>query len=112
MEEKELLMSLVRLCLTTQVPKDIDLAGRTKRPVLKVGNIQIRFVKTYVDVTKRGDIVRSNQLVFKSIVPGQFNFFFHGIQFTIQLFVNNFIENRAVNRSRLYTQGFKIFSPH
>ena len=39
-----------RLSLTTQVPKDIDLASGTKRPASKVGNITIRFVKSYADV--------------------------------------------------------------
>ena len=42
-----------RLNLTTQVPKDINLAGKVKRPVSKVGNIEVRWVKSYVDVTNR-----------------------------------------------------------
>ncbi|RLB93121.1 MAG: hypothetical protein DRH26_04640, partial [Deltaproteobacteria bacterium] len=42
-----------RLSLTTQVPKDIDLASRTKRPVSKVGNIKVRFVKSYADVNNK-----------------------------------------------------------
>ena len=42
-----------RLNLTTQVPKDINLASKVKRPVSKVGNIEVRWVKSYVDVTNR-----------------------------------------------------------
>ncbi len=42
-----------RLNLTTQVPKSINLAGKVKRPVSKVGNIEVRWVKSYVDVTNR-----------------------------------------------------------
>jgi hypothetical protein len=42
-----------QLGLTTQVPKDIDLAGRSKRPASKVGNIKIRFVKSYADVNNK-----------------------------------------------------------
>ncbi len=42
-----------RLSLTTQVPKDIDLAGKLKRPILKVGNMKIRFVKSYADVSRK-----------------------------------------------------------
>ncbi len=42
-----------QLSLTTQVPKDIDLASRAKRPVSKVGNIKIRFVKSYADVNNK-----------------------------------------------------------
>ena len=42
-----------RLNLTTQVPKDINLAGKVKRPVSNVGNMEVRWVKSYVDVTNR-----------------------------------------------------------
>lgn len=42
-----------RLNLTTQVPKNINLASKVKRPVSKVGNIEVRWVKSYVDVTNR-----------------------------------------------------------
>ena len=42
-----------QLSLTTQVPKDIDLASRAKRPVSKVGNITVRFVKSYADVNNK-----------------------------------------------------------
>ena len=42
-----------QLSLTTQVPKDIDLASRAKRPVSKVGNIAVRFVKSYADVNNK-----------------------------------------------------------
>ncbi len=42
-----------QLNLTTQVPKDIDLASRAKRPVSKVGNIKVRFVKSYADVNNK-----------------------------------------------------------
>jgi len=42
-----------QLGLTTQVPKNIDLAGRVKRPASKVGNIKIRFVKSYADVNNK-----------------------------------------------------------
>jgi len=42
-----------QLSLTTQVPKDIDLASRAKRPALKVGNIKVRFVKSYADVNNK-----------------------------------------------------------
>lgn len=42
-----------RLKLTTQVPKNISLASKMKRPVSKVGNIEVRWVKSYVDVTNR-----------------------------------------------------------
>jgi hypothetical protein len=42
-----------RLNLTTQVPKDIDLASRIKKPSLKIGSRKIRFVKSYVDVTNK-----------------------------------------------------------
>ena len=42
-----------RLNLTTQVPKGINLAGKVKRPVSKIGNMEVRWVKSYVDVTNR-----------------------------------------------------------
>lgn len=42
-----------RLNLTTQVPKNISLASKVKRPVSKVGNIEVRWVKSYVDVTNK-----------------------------------------------------------
>ena len=42
-----------RLNLTTQVPKTINLASKVKRPVSKVGNIEVRWVKSYVDVTNK-----------------------------------------------------------
>lgn len=42
-----------QLGLTTQVPKDIDLASITKKPVSKVGNIKVRFVKSYADVNNK-----------------------------------------------------------
>ena len=42
-----------RLNLTTQVPKDINLASRVRRPVSKVGNMEVRWVKSYVDVTNK-----------------------------------------------------------
>jgi hypothetical protein len=37
--------------LTTQVPKNIRVASRDKRIVTKVGSIQVKPVKSYVDVT-------------------------------------------------------------
>jgi len=40
-----------RLGLTTQVPKDIRVASRDKRIVAKVGNIRIKPIKSYEDVT-------------------------------------------------------------
>lgn len=40
-----------RMKLTTQVPKNIKIASRDKRIVTKIGNIQIRSAKSYVDVT-------------------------------------------------------------
>lgn len=42
-----------RLSLTTQVPKDIDLASRTQRTASKIGNIKVRFVKSYADVNDK-----------------------------------------------------------
>lgn len=42
-----------RLNLTTQVPKDINLASKIRRPVSKVGNIEVRWVKSYVDITNK-----------------------------------------------------------
>ena len=42
-----------QLSLTTQVPKDIDLAGTAKKPVSKIGNIKVRFVKSYADVNSK-----------------------------------------------------------
>jgi hypothetical protein len=40
-----------RMGLTTQVPKNIRVASRGKRIVTKVGSIQVKPVKSYVDVT-------------------------------------------------------------
>lgn len=40
-----------RMGLTTQVPKNIRVASRSKRIVTKVGSIQVKPVKSYVDVT-------------------------------------------------------------
>ncbi len=40
-----------RLGLTTQVPKDIRVASRDKRIITKVGNVQVKAVKSYDDVT-------------------------------------------------------------
>ncbi len=40
-----------RMGLTTQVPKNIKVASRSKRIVTKVGSVQIRPVKSYLDVT-------------------------------------------------------------
>ena len=40
-----------RMGLTTQVPKNIRVASRSKRIVTKAGNIQVKPVKSYVDVT-------------------------------------------------------------
>lgn len=37
--------------LTTQVPKNIRVASRDKRIITKVGSIQVKPVKSYVDVT-------------------------------------------------------------
>ena len=42
-----------QLSLTTQIPKDIDLASTAKRPASKVGNINVRFVKSYADVNNK-----------------------------------------------------------
>ncbi|WP_299983804.1 DUF6088 family protein [Desulfobacula sp.] len=42
-----------QLSLTTQIPKDIDLASRTKRPASKVGNINVRFVKSYAAINNK-----------------------------------------------------------
>ena len=42
-----------KMSLTTQVPKDVDLASRTKRPGYKIGNIEVRWVKSYVDITNK-----------------------------------------------------------
>jgi len=42
-----------RLNLTTQVPKNINLAAKIRRPVSKVGNIEVRWVKSYVDITNK-----------------------------------------------------------
>ena len=39
-----------RMGLTTQVPKNIRVASRSKRIVTKVGSIQVKPVKSYVDV--------------------------------------------------------------
>lgn len=40
-----------RMGLTTQVPKNIRVASRSKRIVTKIGSIQVKPVKSYVDVT-------------------------------------------------------------
>lgn len=40
-----------RMGLTTQVPKNIRVASRSKRIVTKLGSIQVKPVKSYVDVT-------------------------------------------------------------
>ena len=40
-----------RMGLTTQVPKNIRVASRSKRIVTKVGSIQVKPVKSYLDVT-------------------------------------------------------------
>lgn len=40
-----------RMGITTQVPKSIKLASRDKRIITKVGNLNVKSVKSYVDVT-------------------------------------------------------------
>ena len=40
-----------RMGLTTQVPKTIQIASRGKRIITKVGNIQVKPVKSYMEVT-------------------------------------------------------------
>jgi hypothetical protein len=40
-----------RMGLTTQVPQNISIASRDKRVITRIGNIQVRPVKSYVDVT-------------------------------------------------------------
>lgn len=40
-----------RMGLTTQIPKDIKIASRAKEVRTKIGNITVRRVKSYVDVT-------------------------------------------------------------
>jgi len=40
-----------RMGLTTQVPQNISIASRGKRVITRIGNIQVRPVKSYVDVT-------------------------------------------------------------
>lgn len=40
-----------RIGLTTQVPKTIKVASRVKRITTRIGNIQVKPVKSYVDVT-------------------------------------------------------------
>jgi hypothetical protein len=42
-----------KMSLTTQVPKDIDLASRVKRPGYRIGNMKVRWVKSYVDITNK-----------------------------------------------------------
>ena len=37
--------------LTAQVPKNLNIASREKRIITRIGNIQVRPVKSYVDVT-------------------------------------------------------------
>ena len=38
--------------LTTQVPVNLSLASRDRRIIPRIGDMQIRPVKSYVDVTK------------------------------------------------------------
>lgn len=40
-----------KMGLTTQVPKNIKVASRSKRVITKVGNIEVRPVKSYIEVT-------------------------------------------------------------
>ena len=40
-----------RMGLTAQVPKNLNIASREKRIITRIGNIQVRPVKSYVDVT-------------------------------------------------------------
>jgi len=40
-----------KLGLTTQIPKDIRVASRDRRIITKVGNVQVKAVKSYFDVT-------------------------------------------------------------
>ncbi|MEB0262054.1 DUF6088 family protein [Mucilaginibacter sp. 10I4] len=40
-----------RMGLTTQVPQNISVASREKRVITKIGNIQVRAVKSYADVS-------------------------------------------------------------
>ena len=40
-----------RMGLTTQVPKNIKVASKVKRVTAKIGNIQVKPVKSYIDVT-------------------------------------------------------------
>ena len=42
-----------RMGLTTQVPQNISIASRDKRVITRIGNIQVRPVKSYVDVTDK-----------------------------------------------------------
>lgn len=42
-----------RLGLTTQIPKTIQVASRDKRITTKVGNLKVKPVKSYVDVTDK-----------------------------------------------------------
>jgi len=42
-----------KMSLTTQVPTDIDLASRVKKPSYKIGNIEVRWIKSYVDITSQ-----------------------------------------------------------
>ena len=41
------------MSLTTQVPKDVDLASRVKRSSSQIGNVEVRWVKSYVDITNK-----------------------------------------------------------
>jgi len=41
-----------RMGLTTQVPKNLSVASRDRRIITRIGDMQIRPVKSYVDVTK------------------------------------------------------------
>ncbi len=40
-----------KMGLTTQVPRNIQVASRSKRITIKVGSMQVRSIKSYVDVT-------------------------------------------------------------
>ncbi len=42
-----------RMGITTQVPRNIKIASREKRIITKIGNIQVRPVKSYTDVTDK-----------------------------------------------------------
>jgi hypothetical protein len=40
-----------KMGLTTQVPRNIQVASRSKRITIKIGSMQVRSIKSYVDVT-------------------------------------------------------------